>query len=561
MSTIDRLKQAAADAGRTGLEPPSAKKKDESALAKNVRSTSASASPDIATPESVVVGVIQVIGTGGQASAVENQVTSTRSAAIDDDSPAERDSVADIEVPLDDVEVPLDDVEVPLDDVEIPVVDVEVTLETAREEATAETDREELDAKKVAGEKVLGKLPTKEQSTKAKDKPRLPTGGKKLEPGDTDGAQAASNGDPPSIPDVDLDVELDVHEVESEDDSDSESSGQISAVDASIPPPPPPDSALLSGRSVSAPTPSSHPGSRPTAPPQSGEPATQPPPPKGGPAAQPPPPKGGPAAQPPPPPAAAPVSRRKRRKAWWEEMFNDDYLRSLPDYSQRQTSKEVDFIEAALGIKAGGMILDLGCGNGRHSVALSARGYQIVGLDLSLPMLARAAELAQKHQQKINFIHGDMRHIAFESTFDGACCYGTSFGYFDDDANIKAIRGIHKALKPRGMLIIDVANRDFLINNQPNMIWFEGDGCVCMEESSFNFITSRLQVKRTLLFEGGRQVEHEFSLRVFSLHELGLILHNAGFRVIEVSGQLHTPGAFFGPDSPQLIILAEKRAE
>jgi hypothetical protein len=50
-------------------------------------------------------------------------------------------------------------------------------------------------------------------------------------------------------------------------------------------------------------------------------------------------------------------------------------------------------------------------------------------------------------------------------------------------------------------------------------------------------------------------------VRVFSLHELGLILHNAGFRVIEVSGQIHTPGAFFGPDSPQLIILAEKRAE
>lgn len=254
-------------------------------------------------------------------------------------------------------------------------------------------------------------------------------------------------------------------------------------------------------------------------------------------------------------------SRRKRRKPWWEQIFNDDYLRSLPRYSQRQTQKEVDFIVSALGIKEGGMILDLACGNGRHSVELSSRGFQVVGLDLSLPMLARAAELAQKNDQKINFIHGDMRQIAFESTFDGACCFSTSFGFFDDDTNIKVIEGVRRSLKSRGTLILDMVNRDYLINHQPNMLWFEGDGCVCMEESSFNFITSRLKVKRTLLFEGGRQVDQEFSLRVYCLHEIGKVLHNAGFRVVEVSGHIHTPGAFFGPDSTNLIILAEKRTE
>lgn len=276
---------------------------------------------------------------------------------------------------------------------------------------------------------------------------------------------------------------------------------------------------------------------------------------------------GGPTLTPPLPPGPAAerdtpsVSRRRRRKPWWEEIFNDDYLRSLPRYSPRQTQKEVDFIEAALGIKEGGMILDLACGNGRHAVELSSRGFQVVGLDLSLPMLARAAELAQKHGQKINFIHGDMRQIAFETTFDGAVCLGTSFGFFDDETNVKVIEGVRRALKARGMLIIETVNRDYVIGHQPNMVWFEGDGCVCMEESSFNFITSRLKVKRTLLLEGGRQVDHEFSIRVYCLHELGKILHNAGFRVIEVSGHIHTPGAFFGADSTDLVILAEKRLE
>jgi SAM-dependent methyltransferase len=269
-----------------------------------------------------------------------------------------------------------------------------------------------------------------------------------------------------------------------------------------------------------------------------------------------------PAARPTPPPPEKPgrtTASRRRHKPWWDEMFNDDYLRSLPAYSARFTQKEVDFIESALGVKSNGMILDLACGNGRHAVELSNRGYQIVGLDLSLAMLARAAELAQKNNQKINFIHGDMREMAFESTFDGAIFLGTSFGYFDDDTNVKVIEGLWRALKTKGTVIIETANRDYLISRQPNMVWFEGDGCVCMEESSFNYITSRLIVKRSLLFDDGRQLEHEFSIRVYCLHEIGKVLHNAGFRVAEVSGHIHTPSAFFGPESTNLIILAEKR--
>ena len=35
-------------------------------------------------------------------------------------------------------------------------------------------------------------------------------------------------------------------------------------------------------------------------------------------------------------------------------------------------------------------VLDLACGTGRHAVELAARGYQVVGFDLSLAMLARA---------------------------------------------------------------------------------------------------------------------------------------------------------------------------
>ena len=125
---------------------------------------------------------------------------------------------------------------------------------------------------------------------------------------------------------------------------------------------------------------------------------------------------------------------------------------------------------------------------------------------------------------------------------------GTSFGYFDDEKNAEVARRIHRALKPHGTFLLSVVNRDHVIQRQPGMAWFEGDGCVCMEETTFNFITSRLNVKRTVIFEDGRQRETEYSIRLYSLHELGQVLHAAGFRsgdIVHNSFSYHlTPGAW-----------------
>ena len=89
----------------------------------------------------------------------------------------------------------------------------------------------------------------------------------------------------------------------------------------------------------------------------------------------------------------------------------------------------------------------------------------------------------------------------------------------------------------------------------------EGDGCVVLEEVDFNFNTNRILTHRSVVFEDGQQVEHEISIRVYSLHELGKLLRQAGFRVIEVSGSVPTRGHFFGANSRNLMILAERRSE
>lgn len=264
-------------------------------------------------------------------------------------------------------------------------------------------------------------------------------------------------------------------------------------------------------------------------------------------------------------PVLAPVSLietpgpKKKGKPWWEELFNDDFLRTMEKLTDAQIATEATFIEESLSVAREAMVLDLACGSGRHAIELASRGYQVVGLDLSLSMLAKASEEALERDRSINFVHGDMRELTFEETFDGIYCWNTSFGFFDEDKNTQVIQRVHRALKKGGQFLLDVVNRDYLLPRSPSLVWFEGEGCICMDEMHIDAITSRMKIKRTMMIEDGRTREIEYSVRLYTLHELGRILHEQGFRVAEVSGQCATPGVFFGSDSPRTIILAEKR--
>jgi SAM-dependent methyltransferase len=261
----------------------------------------------------------------------------------------------------------------------------------------------------------------------------------------------------------------------------------------------------------------------------------------------------------PPPVNEASAAARRKARPWWEDLFNDDFIRTMAKVTDAQIATEVDFIEESLGLAKEAFVLDMACGTGRHAIEMTRRGYQVVGFDLSLAMLARAADEAQEREQKLNFVQGDMREMTFGETFDGVYAWNTSFGFFEEEKNSAVIANVHRALKPGGLLLLDVANRDFVVRQSPSLAWFEGDGCVCMDEMHVDWITSRMRVKRTMMLDDGRTKEIEYSIRIYALHELGKILHDQGFRVAEVSGRVSTPGSFIGADSPRILVVAEKR--
>jgi SAM-dependent methyltransferase len=76
---------------------------------------------------------------------------------------------------------------------------------------------------------------------------------------------------------------------------------------------------------------------------------------------------------------------------WPVAFFDDDYLRIYRAMiSPEMTAGEVDFLETALAPPAGGAVLDVACGYGRHAIGLARRGYQLTGVDFNLHYLAAA---------------------------------------------------------------------------------------------------------------------------------------------------------------------------
>ncbi|MBW2456462.1 MAG: methyltransferase domain-containing protein [Deltaproteobacteria bacterium] len=258
--------------------------------------------------------------------------------------------------------------------------------------------------------------------------------------------------------------------------------------------------------------------------------------------------------------AARVAAEQKKKRPWWVQVFEDDLVRTQDNPRKKDVEQETLFIEKSLRLETGSRVLDLACGPGVHAVELASRGYQMVGVDLSSTMLALANDYNTKRGTAVSFIQGDMRKLNLEDVFDGIYCWSTSFGYFDEKANLEVLKRVARALRTGGRFSLDVINRDFVAPRSPSMAWFEKPGCVCMDEMKFDFYTSRMITKRMVMFEDGRSTELDMSIRMYTLHEMGKLLGKIGLKVIEVSGHRAHRAAYFGCESPRIIITSEKLA-
>src|SRR5205807_1437635 len=105
-------------------------------------------------------------------------------------------------------------------------------------------------------------------------------------------------------------------------------------------------------------------------------------------------------------------------------------------------------------------------------------GVVITDLEHLVPAVAGKAgtriarKAARLAKVKATFVQGDMRRLRFANAFDAAISMFTSFGYFDSPSeDRRVLRGIARALRPRGKFLMEMFNRDSLVATLPHQSW------------------------------------------------------------------------------------------
>ena len=246
---------------------------------------------------------------------------------------------------------------------------------------------------------------------------------------------------------------------------------------------------------------------------------------------------------------------------WYETFFDHHYQQGFsgfttPDITQRQ----VAFIVKTLDLPPHSRVLDLGCGSGRHSLALGERGLQVVGYDLSETLLALARHDGDQRWFPIEFVQGDMRTLPYQDQFDAVICYFSTYGYFSDDDNRRVLEQVAVALKPGGKFLLDLTNRETALHHLATRRWWTGEqDSLLLEEAHFDARQSRFTHRWTLIqADGSRYHFPHMHVRAYALHELIHFVADVGLSVLGVYGSEN--GELFQPlISPRLILLAEKR--
>lgn len=257
-------------------------------------------------------------------------------------------------------------------------------------------------------------------------------------------------------------------------------------------------------------------------------------------------------------PAPPPPPERGRRRPWHEEVFTEGHARLEASRDDDLVAREVEFVEQQLGLSPGARILDVGTGVGHYAIGLAKRGYAVTGVDSSLAVLLEASNRNEDAGNVASFLHGDMRRLPDDESYDAVLCLGQTFGYFDEADNQLALDQMRLRLSVGGLLLLQVRSRDHMVARLPCRSWWQGPRCLVLDEGSFDPFTSRVRVHRTVIFEDGRQHEERSDVRVYAPHELCRMLGGVGMEVVRLFGSRLTPDHYFPSVSPEIWIVARR---
>lgn len=208
-------------------------------------------------------------------------------------------------------------------------------------------------------------------------------------------------------------------------------------------------------------------------------------------------------------------------------------------------------------------LLDLACGSGNLTMALAERGVDMIGVDASPDMLAKA-QAKQPPDGGILYLQQDMRQLDLYGTVSGAVCALDGLNHLcRTDELAQVFERLALFIEPGGLLIFDV-------NTPYKHRHVLGDNAFVFEEEDFFCVWRNRLLSRTCevdmqldFFVEGPAGYHRLTDRVreraYALSTWERLLKQAGFELLGVYGDLSMQAP--APQEERLVIVACNRKE
>ncbi len=243
--------------------------------------------------------------------------------------------------------------------------------------------------------------------------------------------------------------------------------------------------------------------------------------------------------------------------AWFadEDFWRDLYPAMFPPDRFAVADQQVKQILELTNFN-GRTVLDLCCGPGRHSISFAQRGFKVTGVDLSRFLLGRARERAADAGMHVEWIEEDMRRFNRPKAFELACSLFTSFGYFDEEDDLRVLRNAFESLVSGGVFVIEIASKEWIAR-----VWQDTlcnkleDGSVVFQRPEVCADWTRIRNEWILIKDNHAKSFH-FEHTIYSGRELKERLLDAGFSEVKLFGDLE--GRPYGREATRLVAVARK---
>jgi ubiquinone/menaquinone biosynthesis C-methylase UbiE len=250
---------------------------------------------------------------------------------------------------------------------------------------------------------------------------------------------------------------------------------------------------------------------------------------------------------------------------WYENFFHgvslDLWRKAI---SPEQTKCEADFLIKALECEASSHLLDVPCGNGRLSFELAGRGYRVTGVDISEEFIQEAMSRLSPPADAggteliapVEFLLGNMRNIEGEANYDGAYCFGNSFGFLEYAHMESFLSGMARALKPGARFVIEtgMAAESIITKFEAEASHQIQDIHVTIKEQ---YLAEESCIDTEYVFERNGEVESRKAKHwIYTVAEIRRMLERAGLEVLNMYGSLKLEPYVLGSD--ELLVIARR---